>query len=63
MVKSSVSLDMPLPSGAVTSLTVAPAVRVAFHHAAMRSAIADGSLRHGVERIGSSVVIAFPRAV
>ena len=33
---------MPLPSGAVTSLTVAPAVRVAFHHAAMRSAIADG---------------------
>jgi len=38
IVNSSVSLDMPLPSGAVTSVTVAPGVRVAFHHAAMRSA-------------------------
>ena len=60
MVNSSVSLDMPLPSGAVTSLTVAPGARLAFHHAAMRSAIADGSLRHGVESIGSSVVIVPP---
>ena len=60
MVNSSVSLDMPLPSGAVTSVTVAPGARVAFHHAAIRSAIADGSLRHGVESIGSSVVIVPP---
>ena len=60
MVNSSVSLDMPLPSGAVTSVTVAPGSRLAFHQAAMRSAIADGSLRHGVEIVGSSVVIQFP---
>src|SRR4051794_9496508 len=60
MVNSSVSLDIPLPSGAVTSVTVAPVARLAFHQAAMRSAIAAGSLRHGVERTGSSVVINSP---
>src|SRR4029079_2086884 len=56
MVKSSVSLDMPLPSGAVTSVTVAPGAMRASHQAAIRSAIAVGSLRHGVEMVGSSVV-------
>ncbi len=60
MVNSSVSLDMPLPSGAVTSVTVAPGARVALHHAAIRSDIAAGSLRHGVERTGSSLVIRSP---
>ena len=53
---------MPLPSGAVTSTTVAPGCIFAVHHASMRSVIAAGSLRQGVEIVGSSVVIFLPRS-
>ncbi len=46
--KSSVSLDIPLPSGALTSDTAAPAPTVCATHFPRCSIITSGSVRHGV---------------